>query len=82
MKDNPNVKVELSSHTTHELQTNYNKILSQNRANAAVDYLVSKGIDKARLKPVGYGETQLLNKCSNDVKTVMNSNTKSIEEQR
>ncbi|REC72576.1 hypothetical protein DRF58_02390 [Epilithonimonas hispanica] len=67
MKDNPNVKVELSSHTDSRASDDYNKILSQNRANAAVDYLVSKGIDKARLKPVGYGETQLLNKCSNDV---------------
>lgn len=67
MKDNPNVKVELASHTDSRASDDYNKTLSQNRANAAVDYLVSKGIDKARLKPIGYGESQLLNKCSNDV---------------
>lgn len=67
MKDNPNVKVELASHTDSRASDDYNKTLSQNRANAAVDYLVSKGIDKARLKPIGYGETQLLNKCSNDI---------------
>jgi outer membrane protein OmpA-like peptidoglycan-associated protein len=66
MKDNPNVKVELASHTDSRASDEYNKTLSQNRADAAVDYLVSKGIDKARLKPIGYGETQLLNKCSND----------------
>lgn len=65
MKDNPNVKVELASHTDSRASDDYNKTLSQNRADAAVDYLVSKGIDKARLKPIGYGESQLLNKCSN-----------------
>lgn len=67
MKDNPNVKVELASHTDSRASDDYNKTLSQNRANAAVDYLVLKGINKSRLKPIGYGETQLLNKCSNDV---------------
>lgn len=67
MKDNPTVKVELASHTDSRASDDYNKTLSQNRANAAVDYLVSKDINKARLKPIGYGETILLNKCSNDV---------------
>ncbi len=67
MKDNPKVNVELSSHTDSRASDDYNKTLSQNRANAAVDYLVSKGIVKARLKPIGYGETKLLNKCSNNI---------------
>lgn len=67
MKDNPNVKVELASHTDSRASDDYNKTLSQNRANAAVEYLVSKGIDRARLKPIGYGETKLLNNCSNDM---------------
>jgi len=67
MKDNPKINVELSSHTDSRASDDYNKTLSQNRANAAVDYLVSKGINKIRLKPIGYGETKLLNKCSNGV---------------
>ena len=67
MKDNPSVKVELASHTDSRASDDYNKTLSQNRANSAVEYLVSKGIEKSRLNPIGYGETQLLNKCSNDV---------------
>ena len=67
MKDNPNVKVELASHTDSRASDDYNKTLSQNRANAAVDYLVSKGITRSRLIAIGYGETRLLNKCSNDV---------------
>nr|MBP7500546.1 OmpA family protein [Chryseobacterium sp.] len=67
MKDNPSVRVELASHTDSRASDDYNKTLSQNRANAAVEYLVSRGINKARLKPIGYGETQLLNKCSNGI---------------
>lgn len=67
MKDNTNVKVELASHTDSRASDDYNKTLSQNRANAAVDYLVSKGITRSRLIAIGYGETRLLNKCSNDV---------------
>lgn len=67
MKDNPKINVELSSHTDSRASDDYNKTLSQNRANAAVDYLVLKGINKSRLKPIGYGETKLLNKCSNGI---------------
>ena len=67
MKDNPKINVELSSHTDSRASDDYNKTLSQNRANAAVDYLVSKGINNSRLKPIGYGETKLLNKCSNGI---------------
>lgn len=67
MKDNPSVKVELASHTDSRASDDYNKTLSQNRANAAVDYLESKGILKSRLKPIGYGETKLLNSCSNGI---------------
>ncbi|WDF48183.1 OmpA family protein [Chryseobacterium sp. KACC 21268] len=72
MKDNPNAKVELASHTDSRASDDYNKTLSQNRANAAVDYLVAKGIAKTRLKPIGYGETQLLNKCKNNVNCTEN----------
>lgn len=67
MKDNPGVKVELSSHTDSRASDSYNMTLSQNRANAAVDYLVSQGISKQRLTGVGYGESRLLNKCGNGV---------------
>lgn len=67
MKDNPTIKVELASHTDSRASDDYNLTLSQNRANAAVNYLVSKGIEKSRLKAIGYGETKLLNQCSNGV---------------
>ena len=67
MNDNPTVRVEVSSHTDSRGSDAYNQTLSQNRASAAVDYLVSQGIARTRLSGVGYGETQLLNNCSNGV---------------
>lgn len=67
MIDNPSVHVEVSSHTDSRGSNTYNDTLSQNRANAAVDYVVSQGIDRARLSGVGYGESRLLNHCSDNV---------------
>jgi outer membrane protein OmpA-like peptidoglycan-associated protein len=66
LKDNPTVKIELSSHTDSRATDSYNNKLSQNRAQSAVDYIVTKGIDKERMVAKGYGETQLIIK---DAKT-------------
>ena len=65
--DNPEIEIELSSHTDSQSGTDYNISLSQRRAQAAVDYIVSKGIARKRLVAKGYGESQLLNGCTNDV---------------
>ena len=67
MIDNPGVNVELGSHTDSRASNEYNMTLSQNRANAAVDYIVTKGIDRNRITAKGYGETQLLNRCADGV---------------
>ncbi|MCP4124060.1 MAG: OmpA family protein [Bacteroidetes bacterium] len=67
MKDNPEVRIEMSSHTDSRASHGYNQTLSQNRAKAAVDYIISQGISRDRLVAVGYGETQLLNRCKDDV---------------
>ncbi len=67
LKSDPNLKIELSSHTDSRAADAFNLTLSQKRAKTAVDYMVSKGIDKKRLIAIGYGETQLKNKCGNDV---------------
>lgn len=67
VKDNPTVKVELSSHTDCRNSTIYNQTLSQNRANASVEYIISKGIAKEKLIAKGYGETKLLNKCADGI---------------
>lgn len=60
LKDNPTLKLELSSHTDVRAPDAYNLRLSQNRAKAAVDYIVSQGIAADRLVARGYGETQLV----------------------
>ncbi len=67
MQDNPTVKVEVGSHTDCRSSHKYNETLSQNRANASVDYVVSQGIDRSRITGKGYGETVLLNECADGV---------------
>ena len=60
LMDNPKISIELSSHTDQRGKDAYNMKLSQQRAQAAVDYIVSKGIEKARITAKGYGETRPL----------------------
>lgn len=67
MKDNPGINIELGSHTDSRADDQFNQKLSQKRAKFAVDYIISKGIDKSRLIPVGHGESKLLNNCGNGV---------------
>ncbi|MES2762566.1 MAG: OmpA family protein [Bacteroidota bacterium] len=55
---NPDIIIELSSHTDDKGSEDYNMKLSQKRAESVVNYLISKGIDKNRVKPQGYGESQ------------------------
>jgi outer membrane protein OmpA-like peptidoglycan-associated protein len=59
-----NVKVEISGHTDAYGKWDYNRQLSQRRAEAVKDYLTKKGIDPRRIKAVGYGESRPL--VSND----------------
>jgi outer membrane protein OmpA-like peptidoglycan-associated protein len=68
MKEHPNVHVDISSHTDSRADNNFNMILSQKRAESAIQYLIEHGIDKNRISGKGYGETKLLNKCSDGVK--------------
>ena len=62
--DNPTIKIELGSHTDSRATEVYNQRLSQRRAESAVNYIVSKGIDKARISARGYGESELLIKAA------------------
>jgi outer membrane protein OmpA-like peptidoglycan-associated protein len=57
----------MGSHTDARGSDQYNTVLSDKRAYAAVQYLISKGIDSARLTYHGYGETIPVNRCTNDV---------------
>jgi peptidoglycan-associated lipoprotein len=59
--------IELSSHTDARGNDQYNMDLSQRRANSAKRWLVERGIPSERVKAVGYGESQILNECTNGV---------------
>jgi outer membrane protein OmpA-like peptidoglycan-associated protein/tetratricopeptide (TPR) repeat protein len=62
--DNPTIKIEISGHTDNKGSADLNKKLSDGRAKAVVDYLISKGITGDRLTYVGYGKEQPI--ASND----------------
>ena len=64
LKQQPTMAIELASHTDSRGSAYYNQDLSQRRANGVVDYLGSQGIDRARVRPVGYGESEPRNNCS------------------
>jgi len=61
------ISIELGSHTDSRGSDAYNEALSQRRADAAVKYIIQKGISKDRITAKGYGERKLVNKCSNGV---------------
>ena len=67
LRDNPTLKIELSSHTDSRGSDTYNEALSQRRAQSAVDYLVSRGIARDRMVAKGYGEMRLVNRCADGV---------------
>jgi outer membrane protein OmpA-like peptidoglycan-associated protein len=67
LKENKNVTVEVSSHTDCRGRAEYNMKLSEQRSTSCVNYLVSKGINRKKLEIKNYGETKLLNQCSDGV---------------
>lgn len=68
MQQNPNMKVDIRSHTDSRNSADYNRKLSDRRAKSTMDWLIKNGINKNRLTAKGYGESQLLNKCKDGVK--------------
>ncbi|MBO0323356.1 OmpA family protein [Muricauda sp. CAU 1633] len=67
MKEYPQLKIHIESHTDSRSSDLYNIYLSQRRALATMQWLIDKGIASHRLSAKGYGETQLLNECANGV---------------
>jgi len=58
LMDNPEINIELSSHTDSRADDNYNMSLSKQRAKSAVNYLIMRGVDRNRLVARGYGESK------------------------
>jgi outer membrane protein OmpA-like peptidoglycan-associated protein len=67
LDENPEVRIEIGSHTDSRSSAEYNMKLSQDRSESVLEYLVHKGISRSRLVAKGYGETQLINKCADGV---------------
>jgi len=65
LRENPDISIQINSHCDSRGNDDYNLELSQRRAQSVVDYLLTRGITLGRLKAKGFGETKLLNKCSN-----------------
>jgi OmpA-OmpF porin, OOP family len=66
------LKIEIGGHTDDVGSPQANSVLSQSRVNSVVSYLVSKGIDKSRLKGVGYGESKPVAKNDTDENRALN----------
>ncbi len=68
LKQYPQLKIDVRSHTDSRAGDDYNLLLSQRRAKSTIQYIIEKGnIDKSRITGRGYGESSLVNKCENNV---------------
>ena len=72
LQNYPTIRIEIKSHTDSRAPDDYNLELSNKRAASIISYIVSKGIDPERIFGKGYGETELVNGCSNGVKCTEN----------
>lgn len=67
MKENPELKLEIISHTDSKGDDKFNMTLSQKRSQFASEYLVTNGVAKERISTQGKGETKIRNRCNNGV---------------
>ncbi|MFN8353260.1 MAG: OmpA family protein [Spirosomataceae bacterium] len=67
LKRYSSIQIEIGSHTDSRGDAEANRQLSQKRAQAVVDYLAKKGINRKRMTATGYGESQLVNECADGV---------------
>jgi outer membrane protein OmpA-like peptidoglycan-associated protein len=68
MEKYPSLKIKVNSHTDSRGKDSYNLWLSQKRAESTVNYMMERGIAAERLQGEGFGETKLVNSCSNGVR--------------
>ena len=67
LKSNNKFSIEISAHTDSRGEAKYNLELSEKRADAAKDYMISKGVNANQITAKGYGESKPLNKCKDGV---------------
>ena len=68
LNNNPTMKLDIRSHTDSRASNKYNQALSNRRAESTIKWLIKNGINASRLTGKGYGETQLVNGCTDGVK--------------
>ncbi len=66
MKKNPKIIIDCAAHADAKGESEYNQWMSDRRAKRAIDFIVSKGISRSRISGKGYGETVLINDCTNE----------------
>ena len=66
MKKYPNIKIKVESHSDSRGNADYNRKLSDQRAQATVQYVISNGIDESRINGIGYGEDKPIIDCGNN----------------
>lgn len=76
LKENPKTNLEVISHTDSNGESSANLALTSKQSSAIITYLVSKGIVKTRLKAVGKGEADILNRCKDGVKCTESEHNK------
>ena len=67
LKQYPNMVIDIRSHTDSRQTHKYNEALSDRRAKSTLEYIVKNGVLRSKLTAKGYGETQLVNECSDNV---------------
>ena len=67
MKQYPTMVIDIRSHTDSRQTHKYNELLSDRRAKSTLEFMVKKGIERNRLTAKGYGETQLINDCADNI---------------
>ncbi len=67
MKEYPKMHVDIRSHTDSRETHKYNEGLSDRRAKSTLEFMVANGIERERLTARGFGETELINECSDGV---------------
>lgn len=67
MKQYPNMQVAIRSHTDSRQTHKYNELLSDRRAKSTLEFMVKNGIERDHLTAQGFGETELVNGCSDGV---------------
>lgn len=65
--ENPDINIEIGSHTDCRADSTYNMELSKRRSESVTSYLIRKGVSPDRLVAKGFGETQLVNRCADGV---------------